>query len=92
MQMEKKSIVKRKSRDVELIRIGRGYSLSELKEAGLANIAIARARQIPIDVLRKTTHAENVEQLKPIVNQVLDSRTKSEKASRKTKDKEKSKS
>ena len=90
--MEKKSIVKRKSRDVELIRIGRGYSLGELKEAGLANIDIARAHQIPIDVLRKTTHAENVEQLKPIVNQVLDSRTKSEKSSRKTKDKENSKS
>jgi len=82
--MEKKSIIKRQRRGIELIRTGRGYSLGELREAGLNSFVIARARGITVDVLRKTIHSENVEQLKPIVKEVLEPRrTNSKKRSRK---------
>jgi ribosomal protein L13E len=91
MQMEKKPIIKRQRRDVELIRSSRGYSLGELKEAGLNSPHIARAHGIAVDMLRKTTHSENVEQLKPIVMEVLEPRrTKSKERSRKTTKEEKS--
>jgi ribosomal protein L13E len=84
MQKKKKPIVTGQSRGVKLIRIGRGYSLGEMKEAGLSSFTIARARHIPIDVLRKTIHKENVEHLKPTIKDLLDSRTKSDKHSIKT--------
>jgi len=85
MQIEKKSIIKRQRRGIELIRTGRGYSLGELREAGLNSLVIARARGITVDVLRKTIHSENVEQLKPIVKKVSEPRrTNSKKRSRKT--------
>ncbi len=48
-----------------VVRGGRGYSLEELKEAGLA-VAAARKNNVPVDVLRRTKYAENVEQLKPV--------------------------
>jgi ribosomal protein L13E len=66
-----KPIVKRKIRAVEFIRNGRGFSKSELKEAGIIDISMAKNNGIPIDVLRKTTIAENVEQLKPIAKDIL---------------------
>ena len=40
----------------------------------LNNIRIARKSGIPVDVLRKTKISENIEQLKPIVKEILDSR------------------
>lgn len=61
-----KPIVKRRRRGRELIRNGRGYSKGELKQAGFDNINLARIHGIQIDVLRKTSHPENVEQLKSI--------------------------
>jgi ribosomal protein L13E len=69
-----KPIVKSPIRNIELIRKGRGFSKSELKESGLNNIRIARKSGIPVDVFRKTKIPENIEQLKPIVKEVLDSR------------------
>jgi ribosomal protein L13E len=69
-----KPIVKRKIRNIELIRRGRGFSRSELKESGLNDIKIARKNGIPVDVLRKTKIPENIEQLKPMVKEILDSR------------------
>jgi ribosomal protein L13E len=69
-----KPIVKRKIRNIELIRKGRGFSRSELKESGLNDTNIARKNGIPVDVLRKTKIVENIEQLKPIVKEILDSR------------------
>ena len=69
-----KPIVKSPIRNIELIRKGRGFSKPELKESGLNNIRIARKSGIPVDVLRKTKIPENIEQLKPIVKEVLDSR------------------
>jgi ribosomal protein L13E len=69
-----KPIVKGRIRNIELIRKGRGFSKSELKESGINNIRIARKSGIPVDVLRKTKIPENIEQLKPIVKEILDSR------------------
>ena len=90
MQMEKKPIIKRQRRGIELIRTGRGYSQGELREAGLNRLVIARAHGITVDLLRKTIHSENVEQLKPVVKEVLEPRrTKSKKRSRKTTKEEK---
>ncbi len=74
-------IVRHQIRGVEFIRNGRGFSKSELKEAGIVDIRMAKNRGIPIDVLRKTTKAENVEQLRPIAKDLLNRRktTKAEK-------------
>ena len=69
-----KPIVKRQIRGVKFIRNGRGFSKSELKEAGIIDINIAKNKGIPIDLLRKTTIAENVEQLKPVAKDILNSR------------------
>jgi ribosomal protein L13E len=69
-----KPIVKSPIRNIELIRKGRGFSKSELKELGINNIRIARKSSIPVDVFRKTKIPENIEQLKPIMKEILDSR------------------
>jgi ribosomal protein L13E len=61
-----KPIVKKQCRGRELIRNGRGYSKGELKQAGFGNIDLARIDGIQVDVLRKTSHHENIGQLKPI--------------------------
>jgi ribosomal protein L13E len=74
-----KPIVKRQIRGIELVRNGRGFSKSELKEVGMVNIRMAKNKGIPIDVLRKTTIAENVEQLRPIVKDILSLRKKQQK-------------
>jgi ribosomal protein L13E len=67
-----KPIVKREIRDIKLIRKGRGFSMSELKESGLDNLKVAKKNGIPIDVFRKTKIPENIEQLGPIVKEILD--------------------
>jgi ribosomal protein L13E len=67
-----KPIVKREIRDLKLIRKGRGFSRSELKESGMDNLKVARKNRIPIDVFRKTKIPENIKQLKPIVKEILD--------------------
>jgi len=48
-----------------IVRKGRGYSLEELKEAGL-DPRVARKSGVPVDVWRQTKHPENIEQLKSI--------------------------
>jgi ribosomal protein L13E len=65
-----KPIVKKQRKGRELIRNGRGYSKGELKQAGFCNIHLARTQGIQVDVLRKTSHPENVEQLKPIAKKL----------------------
>ena len=80
-----KPIVKRSIRGIELVRKGRGFSRSELKESGLNDIRIARKGGIPVDVFRTTKIPENVDQLKPIVKEILDTRkTAWKKGSRQT--------
>jgi ribosomal protein L13E len=46
-----------------IVRTGRGYSLCELKEAGL-DPRIARRGGLRVVVRRQTKHPENIEQLK----------------------------
>lgn len=48
-------------------RIGKGFSLGELKEAGI-DLLEARRKGIPIDRRRKTVHPWNVEALKKLVS------------------------
>lgn len=50
-------------------RVGRGYSISEIKEAGLT-LKLAKQLNIPIDVRRRSTHKVNVDNLKKIVEQI----------------------
>jgi ribosomal protein L13E len=66
-----KPIVKRQIRDTRLIRSGRGFSKSELKEVGVINFTMAKNKGVPVDLLRKTTIAENVEQLKLVAKDIL---------------------
>lgn len=61
-------IVKRTFRRVTAVRTGRGFSKTELREAGLSNIRFARNQGIRIDVLRKTSHQENIEQLRGLIS------------------------
>ncbi|MDK6027785.1 ribosomal protein L13e [Ignisphaera sp. 4213-co] len=59
-----------KYRGIELgFKIGRGYSLGELKEVGL-NYKLARQLNIPVDSRRKSVHKENVESLKLFLDQI----------------------
>jgi large subunit ribosomal protein L13e len=53
-------------------REGRGFSLDELKEAGL-DARKARKHGVPTDVLRKTKYQENVEKLKAALKSVKES-------------------
>ena|SRR5438105_8643839 len=45
-----------------IVREGRGFSLEELKKAAI-DIRQARKFGLPIDILRKSAHTENVEKL-----------------------------
>ncbi|HEY7227332.1 MAG TPA: hypothetical protein VH481_04340 [Nitrososphaeraceae archaeon] len=63
----KRGIVKTVNNGIIIIRKGRGYSKSELVQSGVTDIRIARKKKIPIDPFRKTTHNENIEQLKGIL-------------------------
>jgi ribosomal protein L13E len=63
--------VKRQIKGIKFIRSGRGFSKSELSEAGISNMSTAKNNGIPIDMLRKTKNPENVEQLKSIAKDLL---------------------
>jgi ribosomal protein L13E len=79
VKINKPPIIKRQIRRTKLVRNGRGFSKSELKEVGIVNIRMAKNKGIPIDLLRKTTIAENVKQLKPIAKDLLKLRKTAEK-------------
>ena len=64
----RRGIVKTVNNGIIVIRNGRGYSKSELVQSGVTDIRVARKRKIPIDPFRKTTHQENIEQLKVILD------------------------
>jgi ribosomal protein L13E len=74
-----KPIIKRQIRDVKFIRNGRGFSKSELKEAGIINMSMAKSNGIPLDLLRKTKNPENVEQLTLISKDILNLKAKEKK-------------
>jgi ribosomal protein L13E len=79
VKINKPPIIKRQIRRTKLVRNGRGFSKSELKEVGIVNTRMAKNKGIPIDLLRKTTIAENVKQLKPIAKDLLKLRKTAEK-------------
>lgn len=62
-----------------IVRTGRGYSLEELKEAGI-DPRVARKAGVPVDAWRQTKHPENVDQLKSIAK---NSKPKKEKPKKK---------
>ena len=57
-------IVKTVSNGKVFSRDARGYSMNELIQSGVTDIRVARKINIPIDPFRKSSHEENVEQLK----------------------------
>jgi large subunit ribosomal protein L13e len=65
-----------------IVRTGRGYSMTELKDAGI-DPRFARKSGVPVDVWRQTKHPENVDQLKSIAKNF---KPKKEKASKKKKE------
>jgi ribosomal protein L13E len=75
-----KPIIKRQIGGTTLVRNGRGFSKSELKEVGIIDIRMPKNKGIPIDLLRKTTIAENVEQLRPIAKDILNLRKQQKKS------------
>jgi ribosomal protein L13E len=73
-----KPIIKRQIGGGKFTRSGRGFSKPELKEVGIINIRMAN-KGVPIDLLRKTTIAENIEQLKLIAKDISNVRKVPEK-------------
>lgn len=61
------AVIKREFGDV--VRDGRGFSLSELTNAGI-NPFHARHIGLRVDRLRKSTHQENVERLAPFAKKI----------------------
>jgi len=69
-------IVRRKLRDGRIItREGRGFSVNELREAGIT-IDLARKLGIRVDKRRRSCRPENVEALKEFLRNVSKSRAK----------------
>jgi len=84
----KRGIVKTVNNGIIIVRNGRGYSKSELVQSGVTDIREARKRKIPIDPFRKTTHKENIEQLKGILGKEIpkvESNTKQKRVRKRTK-------
>jgi large subunit ribosomal protein L13e len=59
-------IIKKRGLETHL-RIGRGYSIGEIKQARL-NIKLAKYLNIPLDMRRRSVHQYNVENLKKVVS------------------------
>ena len=78
----KSGIVKRVNNGILITRNGRGYSKSELVQSGVTDIRVARKNKIPIDPFRKTTHNENIEQLKAYLGKEIPKRVRKAKQKR----------
>ena len=67
-------------RGVTRRRVGRGYSIKEIREAfqniglGNPNITKARALGLPVDGLRRSAHSHNVTNLTSVLNKYKESR------------------
>jgi ribosomal protein L13E len=78
----KRGIVKTVNNGILITRNGRGYSKSELVQSGVTDIRIARKNKIPIDPFRKTTHNENIEQLRAFLGKGIPKRVRKVKQKR----------
>ncbi len=67
----KRGIVKTVNNGILITRNARGYSKSELVQSGVTDIRVARKNKIPIDPFRKTTHEENIAQLKAFLGKEI---------------------
>lgn len=81
----KRGIVKTVSNGVLITRQGRGYSKNELVQSGVTDMRVARKRKIPVDPFRKTTHEENIEQLKAFLGKAVPKTVRKAKQKRITK-------
>lgn len=80
-------IVKTVSNGKVFSRDARGYSMNELIQSGVTDIRVARKINIPIDPFRKSSHEENVEQLKAFLKTEIPKNTAKVKPKRITKPK-----
>lgn len=65
-----KPIVQTFHRGMLKARNGRGYSMNEIFQAGVVNLQVALARDIPIDKFRTSSYPENIENLKKFFGQL----------------------
>uniref|UniRef100_A0A7C2ZP32 Large ribosomal subunit protein eL13 n=1 Tax=Ignisphaera aggregans TaxID=334771 RepID=A0A7C2ZP32_9CREN len=61
-------IIKERGTTVSL-RVGRGFSVEELKQVGLS-VQLAKQLNIPIDFRRHSVHQQNLENLKKFIEKV----------------------
>lgn len=71
--MTVKPIVKRKHEDVVKVRVGRGFSVDELRKVGLS-VREARKNGLYIDKRRKSIHEVNIELLKNYLSSLRSSK------------------
>lgn len=64
-----KPIVKYFRKGISITRLGRGFSVTEIKQSGILNPRLARDKGIPVDNLRTSTYPENVEKLSSRFNE-----------------------
>jgi len=73
MTLEIAPIVRRKLKDGRIIkRAGRGFSLNELRAAGIT-IDVAKRIGIPVDKRRRSSREENVQMLRELVRKISES-------------------
>jgi|GEM_PF-965751 len=66
--VKKPGIVKFKGIDIG-VRIGRGFSIGELKAVGI-DVKLAKQLNIPVDSRRKGVHEENIESLRKFIEEI----------------------
>jgi Ribosomal protein L13e len=65
-KIAEKPIVKYFRKGISTERLGRGFSVTEVRQAGILNSRLARSKGIPIDSFRNSAYPENVEKLSKI--------------------------
>lgn len=65
-KIAEKAIVKIFRKGVPSVRFGRGFSMTEVRQAGILNYQFARSKGIFIDTFRTSSYPENVEKLSKI--------------------------
>jgi hypothetical protein len=68
-KIAEKPVVKYFRKGISTIRSGRGFSVTEVKQAGILNPRVARSKGILIDTFRTSSHPENVDKLSKILNE-----------------------